>query len=149
MNQSNLILNPDFVSHIKDNLWLGSHPSGGDSSTRDYKTIMCFDGRPSYQLYEGQMVICMPFRDDDYTPDEKMLNDAAMLAWSFGLSGKTLLHCSAGINRSALIMGLCLVKFYGMYPAQAIKLMREKRAPMVLMNQYFEMWLLAQHPGPV
>lgn len=149
MNQSNLILNPNFVSHIKDNLWLGSHPSGADPTVKDYKYIMCFDGRPYYNIYEGQTVICMPFQDANYVPDENLLNSAAMMAYGFGQTGKTLLHCSAGINRSALVMGLCLVKFHGMHPGEAIKLMREKRAPMVLMNQYFEKWLRSLHKGPV
>jgi len=131
------------ISHIHDNLYLGSHPRY-DAPLREFGKIMCFDGRPSYQIYEGQSVVCIPFKDDAYTPNETMLYEAAELAWNWAQTSKVLLHCSGGINRSSLVTGLTLVKHYGMTPDEAISLIREKRSSVCLMNKHFEEWLRKQ-----
>jgi protein-tyrosine phosphatase len=55
--------------------------------------------------------------------------------------GPTLVHCTAGVNRSALIVAAALIQ-EGMDAAPAIALLRAKRGPDVLFNQNFERWLL-------
>lgn len=57
--------------------------------------------------------------------------------------GPTLVHCQAGLNRSALIASLVLVK-RGRTPEDAIALLREKRSPAVLCNTVFEEYVLRQ-----
>lgn len=54
--------------------------------------------------------------------------------------GPTLVHCQAGINRSAFVTGLALIR-RGVPADDAIRIMREKRSDRVLSNQAFELWL--------
>jgi hypothetical protein len=52
-----------------------------------------------------------------------------------------LVHCQAGLNRSATVVALALM-LRGMEAAEAISLLREKRHRLVLCNPHFEAWLL-------
>jgi hypothetical protein len=54
--------------------------------------------------------------------------------------GPTLVHCQAGLNRSALVVARALI-LEGMPSAEAIRLVREKRSPACLCNPSFERWL--------
>lgn len=54
--------------------------------------------------------------------------------------GPTLVHCQAGLNRSALVVAVALV-LEGMSPTEAIMLLRERRSPAVLCNQTFETYV--------
>ena len=60
--------------------------------------------------------------------------------------GQTVLvHCQAGLNRSATVTALALM-LRGMEAADAISLLREKRHRLVLCNPHFESWLLSLTP---
>jgi hypothetical protein len=54
---------------------------------------------------------------------------------------RVLIRCQAGLNRSGLITALVLIRD-GMAAADAIELIREKRAGAALCNITFERWLL-------
>jgi hypothetical protein len=54
--------------------------------------------------------------------------------------GPTLVHCQAGLNRSALVVARALI-LEGMPSTEAIRLVREKRSPVCLCNPSFERWL--------
>lgn len=56
------------------------------------------------------------------------------------LSELLALHCEMGVNRSNLFAAAALV-VSGMNVQDAIKLLRERRSPHVLMNQHFEDFL--------
>jgi len=139
----------DDMNHIIDNLWLGGHPSDIQNkpyTARPFKHVFALNGRPTYYISNGQLVITRPFDDNEYKlPDEEMLHDTAELVLKYSNKGLTLVHCAMGINRSGLIMGLALVKS-GMTPKTAIDLMREKRSDLVLTNQLFHDWLMKQVP---
>ncbi len=135
---------PAAFSHIYENLWLGSHPSASGVGHKDFHVIFVFDGRPSYPIFIGQTVIVHPFDDIGRIPPNLpfYLNGLADMAVKLSEEpGKVLLHCSAGINRSALVMGLVLMR-KGFSARDAINLMREKRSSMILMNKVFEKYLL-------
>lgn len=86
-----------------------------------------------FGFYDG------PMRDFD--PTEELL-DIVKMAHNDWKSGKrVLIRCQAGLNRSGLVMALVLIRD-GYDPADAIRLMREKRSPAVLCNGSFTRWLL-------
>jgi protein-tyrosine phosphatase len=81
--------------------------------------------------------------DSDVLPDAKVLEDLADWVNEKRALGPTLVHCQAGLNRSALVAGLALIRS-GMAPRDAIALLRQKRSSDVLFNKAFERWLLGR-----
>jgi hypothetical protein len=53
-----------------------------------------------------------------------------------------VIHCRLGLDRSALLTGIVLVRD-GRRPEDAVRIMRERRSPYVLINQTFERYLLS------
>lgn len=93
---------------------------------------------PNTSLVEFDM------RDADEIPDLGDLRAAAEEVRSALAAGKkTLVHCQAGLNRSALVAALALT-LDGMSAADAIDLLREKRCNAVLCNPTFDLWLREQ-----
>lgn len=125
---------------ILPGLWVGQLPRNID----DFKYVICVAERPSYHISIGQMVVCRPFNDSPVVPPDAMLHELAEMALMFRSRGHTLVHCTAGVNRSPLIVGLALIKS-GMSAAKAIDFLREQR-PGVLQNRAFEDWLRQQTP---
>lgn len=63
-------------------------------------------------------------------------------------AGPTLVHCQAGLNRSAVVTARALMLGPEQMTArQAIDLLRTARSPAVLCNEAFEKWLLG-HDAP-
>jgi len=122
---------------IIPNLWLGSHPS----SIHDMKYVFALNGRPTYHVAIGQMVVCQPFDDAEYMPKIEMIHTLAKMVLDCIKKGPTLVHCTAGINRSALIVALALI-YQGKKPLDAIALIRSTRSEICLSNKTFERWLL-------
>lgn len=56
-------------------------------------------------------------------------------------SGVTLVHCQAGLNRSALICASALMLGDGLSADEAVSLLRERRSPAVLCNRKFVSFL--------
>lgn len=129
---------PEF-SQITDNLWLSGIPKNIDK----FKYVFNFVGKAVYYISCGQQVTICPFNDCDFMPNETMLHELADAVLVASKKGPTLVHCAAGINRSALVLGMALIKD-GMKPVDAINLMRTKRGDIVLYNKTFENWLLTQ-----
>lgn len=122
---------------IRDNLFLGSLPA----SIMTFKFVFAMNGRPTYHVPIGTMVVCRPFDDAPYIPNEEMLHDTAQMILKYSKQGPTLVHCAAGINRSAMVLALALIHD-GMKPEDAIALIRTKRSKLCLSNETFEQWLL-------
>ena len=61
--------------------------------------------------------------------------------WQEGES--VLIRCQAGLNRSGLVTALVLLQA-GYSPAEAIKLIREKRSSLALFNNDFVHWLVTK-----
>lgn len=62
---------------------------------------------------------------------------------SYTVNGVATHNCQAGLNRSNLIAGTTLVRYYDYEPQEAIDLLREKRGPAVLCNPLFEQFIRA------
>lgn len=133
---SNLLLvnNED---QIADNLWIGGNPV----DVTKYQYIVAVNKAPSYHIPNGTMAIVYPFDDAEWLPDLVKLNELADHVNRFRDQGLTLVHCSAGLNRSALVIALSLIK-RGMTPNDAIELIRNKRGSDALHNTTFTDWLL-------
>lgn len=88
------------------------------------------------------LYIYLPIHDGEL-PNLDRLHAVAGLAASLITTGhRVLAHCGMGLNRSALVAGLALVRM-GMSPATAVDLIRERR-PGALYNEHFVRHLLDQ-----
>jgi hypothetical protein len=84
--------------------------------------------------------------DDGKLPDLGRLHAVADLAASLLRQGhRVLSHCGMGLNRSALVAGLALVRL-GMPPEDALTLIRARR-PGALYNDDFTRHLLGHPPA--
>jgi protein-tyrosine phosphatase len=131
----------DFVEVIP-NLFLGSHPEGHDPFAFGAQVVVCLSSNASVEAPPSDgMFLHWPIQDGPL-PDEATLRHLArFIADLVGRSLTVFVHCDAGLNRSALLVGRVLVE-RGMSPADAVRLIRARRKGS-LSNTY-ETWLLSQ-----
>ena len=77
----------------------------------------------------------------DLEPEQDLMDIVKMAHKDWKSGKKVLIRCQAGLNRSGIVMALVMIRD-GYSPADAIRLMREKRSEAVLCNQAFTKWLL-------
>lgn len=99
----------------------------------DAEPVKWFVKELRFGFYDGQM--------DDFDPERDLLEIVKMAHKDWKSGKKVLIRCQAGLNRSGLVMALVLIRD-GYRPADAIRLMREKRSSAVLCNTRFAKWLL-------
>ena len=126
------------LSEIEPGFWQGGCPIG--HAPKEFDFIINLYPWESYKTYRHQTVLQAQLLDSGDMPDKKLLLVLARHVNECRKAGMTLVHCQAGLNRSALVAGLALVES-GMTGEQAIKLLREKRCDAVLCNKTFESWL--------
>lgn len=126
---------------IVDNVWVGGDPV----DVTKFQYIVAVNKAPAYHIPNGTLAVVYPFNDAAWLPDLAKLHELADTVNRFADQGPTLVHCSAGLNRSALVVALALIK-RGMTPGDAIALIRSKRGPEALHNQTFTDWLMAIVP---
>jgi hypothetical protein len=131
----------DLYSHITGNLYTGGCPV--EKVPADFQFIICLYPWEPYAVHDHQVYTMAKLFDAGQIPDEHLLEILARHVNECCAVGKTLVHCQAGLNRSALIAGLALIRG-GMSPERAIALLRERRSDAVLCNGAFESWLLTQ-----
>lgn len=133
------------ISHVEGNLWQGGTPA--DVLGTGARPLPFF--RYVLNLYPWVRYPVDPaltevreerLYDHGDVPDEAVLEDLAAWVNDRREKGPTLVHCQAGLNRSALVTALALIR-EGRTPDAAIRLLREKRSPAVLCNAAFERWL--------
>lgn len=128
------------ASHIEGNLWMG----GCDSRVKlddDFVNVLSLYPWEHYQLGPDTSRVEVRLYDSEDMASDETLASIVETALAMVQSGKTLIHCQAGLNRSGLISALVL-RALGKTSEEAIALLREKRSPMVLCNQTFESYLL-------
>lgn len=130
-------------NEIVDNLWIGAQPRDPYESIQDFKYVICCNGMPYYNIKPWQIVVVAPFDDCHALPPEDFLDKLATLASEYAYEGKTLVHCLAGINRSAMVTALALVK-RGFSGKEAIDLVRLKRGSCLLSNEVFEEYVASK-----
>lgn len=130
----------DERNEVVSGLWLSALPS---EIPPEIKYVFSMIGPNLYSLAPHQKLVAVHFEDCPTIPNESMLHGLAEAVNVARLDGQVIVHCYAGLNRSALVLGLALVKS-GMTPEKAIKWMRMRRGPDVLHNKAFHDWLLKQ-----
>ena len=137
-------LNEDFelvntYNEIFTNFYMGSILT--DTNQFDY--VFCCTYDIVVKPKQKQFNIHVPFNDDNTIPDINYLLDIVSLV-EFALDNhkKVYIHCTSGMNRSALICALLLIKVKCYSPIEAIEHLRAIRSGYVLNNQKFYNWLI-------
>lgn len=128
------------VTHLKGSLWLG-----GVFDTlllpERFRYVISMHANEAYALSPRTTRFQYSLGD---TVAEQSFDDLipAVLAVEFalglvGVEQDVLVHCQYGLNRSALVAGIVLVR-QGLSGEAAIELMRSTRTPAVLCNARFE-----------
>jgi hypothetical protein len=126
-------------SHVRGNLWQGGCPVG--AAPEQIKYIVSLYPWGQYHVHDHQIYLEATLFDSEDIPDIDtldFLSDYIDRCWQ---RGPTLVHCQAGLNRSALVVAYTLIK-HGMAPMDAISFLRERRSEAVLCNLSFETWLM-------
>ena len=128
------------LDEILPNLWIGGHPKNID----EFKYVFCLVSKYSYPVASHQTVTIAPFEDvtEQELPGD-FLHDLADQVLHCHRRGKTLVHCEHGLNRSALVIALALVKL-GYTPADAVAHLKAVRYFDALNNRTFSAWLMKQ-----
>jgi hypothetical protein len=133
------------VSHVAGRLWIGGCRDGAPLPGRfDHVVSLC--PRARWLLPPGVDRVELDLRDRWVLPDPAVLHGVAQVVLDRASSGRTLVHCRLGLNRSALVVGLALVSA-GMGADDAIVLLRTARGRAVLSNPAFAGWLRTE-AGP-
>lgn len=132
------------ISQIRRNLWTGGSLPGLTLPDEFRYVVSLYPWGGHYNLPPGCSLIEIEMYDSDTIPDEGLLYALGDLVADLSTIGPTLVHCQAGVNRSALVGALALMAKGDYTPEEAIALLREKRSPIVLSNHHFEQWLLEQ-----
>lgn len=130
-----------FISHIKDNLYQGGCETG---------LILPRNIKHLISLYPWERYIVAHDLDselyfrmyDDVNQGFKQVYELALYVLERAQTGPVLLHCQAGLNRSALVAATALHLYDGRGGEAAIDLLRTQRSPAVLCNPAFEKWVL-------
>lgn len=141
--QGNTSFDVPLISQIDGNLWQGGCKNEFDLKGR-FKHIISLFPWEQYNPGVGlESFIMVKLEDADKIPNPDQLYSLARWVNVCRKLGPTLVHCQAGLNRSALLTGLALI-LSGMKAEDAIRKMRRSRSPAVLCNKTFERWLLEQ-----
>ncbi len=135
------------LTSITDDLWIGGVVPGATLPERFVHVVACHPWTPWTILHAVRSYQAFPMTDDQAgtLPAPALLD--ALAAWVnvCRQDGTTLVHCAVGLNRSALVAGLALVRD-GMDPGMAITMLRAKRSEYALCNPAFEAFLRGQTP---
>lgn len=126
------------ISEIDESLWLGGCIDGVRLPD-DFRYVVSLYPWEKYALGPQTTRWEYPMYDD-LDEDTDQVDEIAARVNELRASGKTLVHCQAGLNRSGLVAARALM-LEGASAANAIGLLRERRDPMVLCNPAFEHWL--------
>jgi protein-tyrosine phosphatase len=128
------------ITHVEGNLYQGGWVLGIDLGDR-FQHILSLYPWHQYPIADGVERREVEMYDSHDGPDRVQVVELADWAIDRAERGAVLIHCQAGLNRSALIAAMVLVRM-GRAPSDAIALLRERRSPAVLCNPTFEQWLI-------
>jgi hypothetical protein len=133
------------ITPVDDLLWQGGCKNGVNLGGKFAHIISLYPWEQYNPGADLESALFVTLFDAGEIPDPGRLYAVARYVNECRKTGRTLVHCQAGLNRSGLIAGLALV-LEGMAPADAIAKLRASRSPAVLCNKVFENWLLDQAP---
>jgi hypothetical protein len=102
------------ISLVAPNLWVGRCPTSETPGHIDH-IVALLDGPLPYSPRVHQTLTFAQMIDQEQLPDLTLLESLAALVNWFRARGPTLVHCKSGLNRSALVAGLALIRS-GMNP---------------------------------
>ena len=127
------------ITQVEGNLWQGGC-LGGSRLPDEFRYVLSLYPWERYEIGPDTERHEVRLYDGPDIPPTTQLNELADWVNEKRVLGLTLVHCQAGLNRSALITALALIRS-GMTPDDAIALLRRQRSPAVLCNPTFERWL--------
>jgi Dual specificity phosphatase, catalytic domain len=133
-----------YVSHIAGNLWTGGCASGLVLPAEIEHVV---NVAPWWAYSSGGRALRSYLQVQLHDSLDQALDQVGPVArWARACcaDAPTLIHCQAGLNRSALVAA-CVLVLQGHSAQAAVARLRAARSPAVLCNPAFEAWLLA--PG--
>jgi len=138
------------ASRIVRGLYVGSRPRyGAEVREAGFHTLVLAaeEYQPPGAAFPGVLVVHAPYSDEPYELDERTARlvewAASVVASEVQKGRRVLVTCQMGLNRSALIATLALVKLTGMRPRDAIRHVQQRR-PRALFNPAFVSFVLSQ-----
>lgn len=130
-------------------LYIGSRPERGYEQQREWlaagiQTIVCLEPRVHYTVPTGVLLVHTPMRDID-GPEGLPTDIMRLLSAVRAAGGPTLIHCTAGLNRSAFV-AVALLCTGGVEVTSAIARVRQARRG-ALFNRTYETHLLEVFRG--
>lgn len=127
------------ITKVAANLYQGGYVPGIDlGHTFDY--ILSLYPWHKYPIDKDVVRKEVALYDSFEKPDTEQIKELAAWVNQSRDRGPTLVHCQAGLNRSALVTAAALI-LKGTSAQGAIALLRAERSPAVLCNPNFETWL--------
>lgn len=126
-------------TQVTETLWQGATPAEIGGVPAEFKHVLNLYPWEHYAVPEGTAVREVALYDDDLENYDVIVSLAEWVNEK-QKDGPVLVHCQAGLNRSALVVALSMM-LNGASADEAIGTLREKRSPAVLCNPYFEKWL--------
>jgi protein-tyrosine phosphatase len=123
---------PNAYDCVGNNLFIG----GILPSYRQFDYVVCCTPEETHYARINQVTHMVPFNDCRELPSEQFLTEIVALVRDCRVRGSTYVHCSAGVNRSAMIVALVLIAD-GYEPQEAVNYLRELRSVSVLCNEDF------------
>lgn len=144
--EGNVPFSVPLISHIEENLWQGGCIDGL-TLPPEIKYVVSLYPWEAYQVDLNVARLEYALMDSSHVADAGTLDMLGRIVNDFLERGPTLVHCQAGLNRSALVTVNALA-LAGRPVAESIALLRERRSPAVLSNAAFENWLRERWASP-
>lgn len=124
---------PRPFDHVLGNLYIG----GIIDDISMFRYVFCCTHDKTYRGTSNAIIHIAAFYDiEERLPPEWLIDDVVGRVLECCSKGPTYVHCTAGLNRSALIVALALVKL-GWEPETAVAHLRTARCENVLSNPTF------------
>ena len=136
---------PSDFAEVVPRLYVGAHPEPESAFDFGADVVVCLTANPAIPSpHSGRLLVHWPIKDGP-VPRPEILRSVAGLIDTFLKQGAVVyVHCQAGMNRSALVVGRVLMA-QGMTADEAIALVRDRRKGS-LSDEYAE-WLRSDENG--
>jgi hypothetical protein len=143
------------ADRVAPKLWVGAYPRpGGHSGLHPLPLPAATEAVRAAGVSAWVRVaweLAPHFRIDDADPPQpgtfELAAEATEVVDRYLRRGhRVLVTCNLGQNRSGLVVGLALVRSFGLGGAEAVARVREARGPRALSNRAFAEWLASQRP---